>query len=295
MVLGYGPYTLSQSMIPAVRRVLEIPLPQRPLFAWWLTENPPDSRWPSVLINLASRLRIHLDRVLEPYRTILPNFFRSALFRGHRLRVYGELRWVQQQGVLDVLAVTSAFRAAFYRQHGFAPVLAPLGYHPVYGEDLGMNRDIPVAFLGNLDSPRRKRLLPPILRALQQHGIQVDIKAGLYGAERTRYLNRVQVMLNVLRAPQDYVGQRFLLGAANKALVVTEPFSNEEAFKADRHLVVASLNSIVDAILHYAANPEERRFITENAYKFVTQELTIEQSVTRILEQASRRRDQDEI
>ena len=72
----------------------------------------------------------------------------------------------------------------------------------------------------------------------------MDFQTGLYGDERTRYLNRVQVLLTILRAPQDYVGQRFLLGAANKALVVTEPISNEEAFKADKHLVVAGLNSM---------------------------------------------------
>jgi Glycosyl transferases group 1 len=292
MVLGYGPFTPVQSMLPVARRILEIPLSKRPLFAWWLTENSPDPRWPAMLVDLAARLRIQMDCALEPYSTKLPHFLRSTFFRGHRLRVFGELRWVQQQGVLDVFAVTSAARAAFYHRHGFNPVLAPLGYHPVYGKDLGLNRDIPVAFLGNLDSPRRKRLLPPILRELQQHGIQVDFQTGLYGDERTRYLNRVQVLLTILRAPQDYVGQRFLLGAANKALVVTEPISNEEAFKADKHLVVAGLNSMADIILHYLANPEERKPIVERAYRFVTQELTIQQSVARILEQASRQRDQ---
>lgn len=291
MVLGYGPFTPIQSMLPVARRVLEIPRSKRPLFTWWLTENSPDPHWPSRLVDLAARLRIQTDRALEPYRTRMPHNLRKAFFRGHRLRVFGELRWVQQQGVLDVFAVTSAERAAFYRRHGFDPVLAPLGYHPVYGNDLGLHRDIPVAFLGNMDSPRRKRLLQPILHVLQQHGVSVDFKAGLYGDERTRYLNRVQILLNILRAPQDYVGQRFVLGAANKALVVTEPVSSDEAFKADEHLVVAGLSSMAETVLHYLKNPDERTPIVDRAHRFVTQELTIQKSVARILEQASRRRE----
>ena len=291
MVLGYGPFTPVQSMVPVARRILEIPPPKRPLFAWWLTENSPDPRWPSGLVDFAARLRIQTDRFLEPHRTRLPSNLRSLFFRGHRLRVFGELRWVQQQGILDVFAVTSAARAHFYRRHGFDPVLAPLGYHPVYGKDLGLHRDIPVAFLGNMDSPRRKRLLPPILQALQKHGIRVDIKTRLYDDERTRYLNRVQILLNILRARQDYVGQRFVLGSANKALVITEPLASDEAFKAGEHLVDAELSSMAETVLHYLENPQERTLIVERAYRFVTEELTIQQSVAGILEKASQRRE----
>jgi hypothetical protein len=295
MVLGYGPFSPLQSMLPAARRVLDFPPSQRPLFAWWLTENSPDPRWPSGLVDFAARMRIQTDRLLESHRTQLPYNLRMLFLRGHRLRVFGELRWVQQQGILDVFAATSAARAYFYRRHGFDPVLAPLGYHPVYGKDLGLHRDIPVAFLGNMDSPRRKRLLPPILQVLQKHGIQVDLKTRLYGDERTRYLNRVQILLNILRAPQDYVGQRFVLGSANRALVVTEPVAPDEAFKAGEHVVVAGLSSLAETVLHYLEHPEERTPIVERAHRFVTQELTIQQSVAGILEKASQQRERGKV
>jgi hypothetical protein len=207
--------------------------------------------------------------------------------RGHRLRIYGELSWLRKLGVLDVLAVTSESRANYLRRAGFRPIVVPLGYHQAsYGTDLGLGRDIEVGFLGNLEASRRRRLLDRISRGLASQGLQISVQSDLYGKHRTHWLNRTRILLNILRASQDFVGQRFLLGAANKALVVSEPFPDHGPFVPGQHLVVEPPERIVDAIAFYAAEESRRRAIVERAYLFVTQDLAIERMVARIIEQA---------
>jgi glycosyltransferase involved in cell wall biosynthesis len=224
----------------------------------------------------------------------LPEKLNNFLLSGHRLRVYGELCWVRERGILDVLAITSASRTKYYQSRGFDPVFAPLGYHPVYGTDLGLTRDIPVAFLGNIDSSRRKQILFPIINELEKRGVSVETITHLYGSERTQFLNRVIIMINILRAPQDYVGQRFILGTANKSLVVSEPYCDGEAFQPGKHLVVSPINRMVDTILEYLSNPELRKPIVDRAYAFVQQEFLIQNSVSRLLEKAARVKTENE-
>ena len=93
-------------------------------------------------------------------------------------------------------------------------------------------------------------------------------------------------MLNVLRAPQDFVGQRFLLASANKSLVISEPLLDHEPFVPGQHLVIAPLEKIPDTIQYYLANENKRREIVDRAYQFVTSELTSVNSVGRILAKA---------
>lgn len=293
MVIGYGPFTIQQSPFKIGQQLLKMPVQKRPAFVWWLTENIPDPRFPIELTKVAAMLRLLADRLFSSSALKLPLALQQILLRGHRLRVYGELRWLRQKGVLDVLAITSYNRALYYRRSGMDCVEAPLGYHPIYGSDLNLPRDIQVVFLGNMDSERRQQFVPPLFDELRKRDVNVVIKTRIYDEERTEFLNRTCILLNVLRAPQDYVGQRFLLGAANKALVISEPIPGEEPFRPGEHLVTCSLETMADTIGIYLANQQKRQQIVDAAYRFVTQELTIEKSVRRILDKARQCRNKE--
>jgi hypothetical protein len=286
LVLGYGPFSLeSGALLPLAEGLAAMPRPQRPAFAWWLTEGVPDPRLPGWLVDGLAGLRLAADRSLAAAPGHARAGWQEPFSKGHRLRILGQLRWAHARGLLSVVAVTSASRADYLRQRGLPTIVVPLGYHRVYGADLGLPRDIPVAFLGDTDAPRRRRLLPGLLAQLAERGIPVQVENNLYGEARTQFLNRTRILLNVLREPQDFVGQRFLLAAANKALVVSEPFNDGEPFVRGRHLAVAPLAGLADAAAAYLADEVARTQLVDRAYHFVTHELTTAQMVGRIIQQ----------
>lgn len=199
---------------------------------------------------------------------------------GHRLRIFGELRWLQAHGVLDVLAVTSPVRARYWQARGLNPIVVPLGYEErSYGRASDLPRDIMVGFLGDLRAKRRIQILMRVARALDARGIPIEIETALYGQARTQFLNRSRILLNILRAPQDFVGQRFLLAGANKTLIVSEPLQDSEPFQNGQHLVAAPIDELADRIAHYLHHEHERARLVENAYHLVTCELTTKNMV----------------
>jgi hypothetical protein len=287
LILGYGPFTVEEgSILPVARQLLDLPPARRPIFAWWLTEGVPDARYPDWFVTAASKLRLKADDLLLHNRPPNQSSWRNLALKGHRLRVFGQLKQVKEQGLLDVLAVTSSSRAEYLKQRGLDPIVAPLGYHPTYGEDRHIDRDIDVAFLGNTSAPRRQQLLPKLFNELEELGINVTVETFLYGDKRTEFLNRSRILLNVLRAPQDFVGQRFLLASANKSLVISEPMLDHKPFVPGQHLVMAPLEKIPQTIHYYLTHEKRRQEITDMAYQFVTSELTTANSVGRILAKA---------
>ena len=287
LVLGYGPFTLELgSILPVAKQLLDLPPAQRPIFAWWLTEGIPDPRFPTWLVNIASQLRLKADHLLANGSSSPRSHWRDLALKGHRLRIFGQLNWVRERQLLDVLAVTSASRAEYLQKQGFSPIVVPLGYDPIYGADMGLEREIEVAFLGNTSAPRRQRLLPNLFDELAKRGIQVVVENNVYGEARNKFLNRSRILLNVLRAPQDFVGQRLLLGSANKTLVISEPINDSLPFIPGQHMVVASLDELAEKVHFYLSNENKRQEIVDRAYRFVFEELTTTKMVGRILAQA---------
>jgi glycosyltransferase involved in cell wall biosynthesis len=287
LILAYGPFSIAGSMLPVGGRLLSLPADQRPKFVWWLTEGIPDRSIPQWLIDLLARARLRLDRSITSGYSSTRSMSQARWLRGHRLRVIGELKWFNRHHLLDVLVVTASVRAEYLRQHGLRPIVVPLGYDPdQYGRDLNLTRDMDVCFLGQVAPSRRLNLLTHLTRDLERRGISVSIHSTLYAVERTRFLNRSKIMLNILRAPHDYVGQRLLLGAANKALVVSEPMQDCAPLVAGQHLVVAPIDQLADTIEYYLKNEPARRSIVDDAYRFIQQEMPIERSMKPILDQA---------
>jgi spore maturation protein CgeB len=90
----------------------------------------------------------------------------------------------------------------------------------------------------------------------------------------------------VLRAPQDFVGQRFLLAAANKTVVISEPVNDSLPFVPGKHMVVTQFDDLADKVAYYLKHEQERQALAENAYQFVSEELTSTNMVGRILTKA---------
>jgi hypothetical protein len=107
---------------------------------------------------------------------------------------------------------------------------------------------------------------------------------ALWGEARTALLNRVKILLNIPRFTGEFAALRFILGMANGALVVTEPVYDPFPFVAGRHFVSASMEEIPAVVLHYLQSEEQRRQIADQAYAFVTEELTMERSIARLLD-----------
>ncbi len=287
LVLGYGPFTLDEgSILPVVKQLLDLRPAQRPIFVWWLTEGTPNPHYPDWFVNTMSRLRLRADSLLENGSASRRSYWRDLALKGHRLRIFGQLVSARDQGVLDLLVITCSSRAAYYRERDFNPVVIPLGYDTVYGQDLGLERDIEVVFLGNEAAARRHKVLSGLLHELTNRGIQVNLQNHLYGAARTELLNRSLLMINILREPQDYVGQRFMLAAANKVLVISEPVVDRSPFVPGQHLVTAPLNEMADKVEFYLANDDKRQEIVDRSYRLVTKELTISKMIGRIIEHA---------
>jgi hypothetical protein len=95
-------------------------------------------------------------------------------------------------------------------------------------ETLGLERDIDVLFLGDVRVARRRRALD----FLQSSGINVTVAGSwedpqYWGENRTKLLNRTKILLNIPRTAGDYSGLRMFLGAANGAVILSEPFCRD--------------------------------------------------------------------
>jgi len=189
------------------------------------------------------------------------------------------------KGLPDLLAVSSFAWKSTLADHGIHAHWEPIGYRASDGEDLRRQRDIEVMFLGDLNVPRRRR----ILSRLRTGGL--DVWAGgswtdpsYWNHQRTELLNRVRVMLNIQRQPGEIAAHRLILGMANGAMVVSEPILNPTPFAEGLHFRSSPESDLEGLIRHYLACERERQAIATAGHRFVTTELTMRQSVHRLLQ-----------
>lgn len=204
------------------------------------------------------------------------------------------LRSLYAKGLIDLLIVSMEGRTLMLRERGMDAIHVPLGYAPSFGRDLSIQRDIDVVFLGDLipglETRRRK-----LIHRLRRDGVDIEVVGSYendayWGESRTRFLNRTKILLNLHRFPGDLAGLRLMLGMANKALVISEPADFPAPYIPDVHFVSAEIEEIPERIEYYLANDEARKDIVESGHRFVTEDLTMEQSVTSILNLCEARR-----
>lgn len=293
VVLSYGPWG---SLVPLANQLLACPLSRRPLFAWWMTEqlsNPAIPEWAHYLVSMirsrAERLAFR-KRALGEWRLDPRLHWLTA--KALRFRYYGDLHWLRQQGILSVLAVGSQWIAGFLRARGLDPIVAYVGSHPDWGADLGLERDIPVLWIGKLATERRSRVLKRIRAELRERGVEVLMIDGVenpyvFGHERTVLLNRTRIVLSVLRAKWDNHSMRYFLAAPNRAMIVTEPTLPHTPFVPGVHLVEAPVEQMADTICYYLSHEEDRQSIVDQAYQLAKTDLTMRKAVGQILDQAA--------
>ena len=148
-------------------------------------------------------------------------------------------------------------------------------------------------FLGAQDVPRRNRLL----RSLRKNGIRIHavgsyVDPSCWGEHRTELLNRTKILLNLARTPGEFPDLRLIMGMANKALVISEPIYRPDPFVPGRHFISVSIDEMPEKIRYYLAHDEERASIGERAHRLITQDVTMERSVSRILDLLSVRAQQ---
>lgn len=273
IVLACGPNT--GSMMPVARCLEARRRADRPYFVWWLCENAPDLNWPARASQFLGGVRFRADRALERLGRdpAVPGFWTQ----GHRARVMGELGYFHARGLVDLLAVNSGLRAKVLGRLGIRAVFAPLGYAPIYGRDLGLVRDIDVLFLGRPGNRRRQSIVRALDADLSRRGYRLVVHDGSQGylgyEERTLYLNRVKILLNVLKSPRDMTGCRLVMGMANQSLVVSETLADPTPFTPERHYVEARAARLSELVVHYLEDHAERQRITREAYRFVQSEL----------------------
>ncbi len=245
---------------------------ERPLVVIWHAEPLPPPKAAGL-----PRPRLHLREVAK---ILLRDARATDVYTN-----YYRLRRLAEKGIPDVLAVSTMGRYEFLVECGISANWVPLGYYHELGRDMGLPRNIDALFLGVGEIPRRKRLL----KRLRRCGINLLAMGNFFdpacwGENRTKLLNRAKILINISRHPGELSGFRLILGMANKALVISEPIHNPNPYIPGKHFVCATMEEMPDVIRYYLAHHKERENIVNEGFRLATEEVTLANSISRILE-----------
>jgi len=289
-LLTFGPYN---RILPIWQNNARIAPGRRPIVIHWNTEGMPDLRIPLKFIRALGALRSKIgrmgysgsifDKFLYSLRPVL-NIDQSF----KRYRYQGDYDYAFRKGWLHVLSDSSHIYSQIRSKMGIPTLYAPWGASQRWYEDLGLKRDLDVLWIGKRGSQRRSRILGRVFKALKSKGLNVYIGDNeenpfVFGEERTRYLNRAKITLNVTRTWYDDNFSRFTMACPNRSLVVSEPLLPHcPEFKENVHYVSAKIEDLANTIVYYLDHEEERRQIIDNAYELMMSELKFEKSLRKM-------------
>ena len=289
-LLTFGPY---DKILPIWQSNARIPPSRRPVAIHWNTEGMPDLRIPPLVVRALGAMRSKigrmsssgsaLDRFLYSIRSVsdIDQSFK-------RYRFHGDYEYAYRMGWLHVLSDTSHVYSQIRSKIGIPTIYAPWGASQRWYEDLGLKRDIDVLWMGKRGSQRRSRILDLVFKELKLRGVNVysaddEENPFIFGEERTRYLNRTKITLNITRTWYDDNFSRFAIACPNRSLVVSEPvLPHCTEFKANVHYVSAKIENITNTIVYYLEHEEERWQIVDAAYELMMTELKFENSLRRM-------------
>ena len=298
VLMTFGPY---DKVLPMWQNVAVRPKGQRPVVAHWNTEGMPDIRIPYRVMKSLGLIRSWLGRMSQA-NTRLTRVL-SAVSSGHwkgyrfsRYRYTGDYEYGYRKGWLHVLADSSLIYCRIRSQGGLPTLYAPWGGSTILYDQMNLERDIDVLWIGKRGSARRSHILDQVVRQLKPHGVRIHIADNvenpfIFNGERTEYLNRSKVTLNITRTWYDDNFSRFVLAAPNRSLIVSEPVLEHcREFKPGLHYVAAKIPELAKTILYYLQNDQERHQIVENAYRLVTRDLLFANSLKSILAEVEKAR-----
>lgn len=283
IVFSFAPYG---QFLPLVHQLEQMPPGRRPVLVHWNTEGIPDLRIPWFLTRTISAGRSWLERARHDLTQRLgPVTGSKSLLsvldsRMLRFRYVGDYYYALSKGVLNVFADSSAVYSQLHNRRGLPTIFAPWAATPQWYADLNLERDIDVLWMGNQQSRRRRTLLERVRQELLRHGVAIYMADNIenpfiFRKERTRFLNRAKITLNITRTWYDDNFSRFALAAPNRSLIVSEHMLPHcPAYEAGVHYVAVAPEQLAETILFYLAHPAERERIVENAYRLSTSRLT---------------------
>lgn len=296
-LLTFGPYN---KILPIWEDNSRLARNRRPVVIHWNTEGMPDLRIPSMLIRLFGAMRSRIGRMSHS-RSSFERFIHSTRAVSNidqsfkRYRYHGDYDYAFRKGWLDVLADSSHIYSQIRSKIGVPTIYAPWGASQRWYKDLGLERDIDVLWMGKRGTDRRGHILDQVFKELKSRGLKVyigdnEVNPFIFGDERTRYLNRAKITLNVTRTWYDDNFSRFSMACPNRSLVVSEsllPHCPE--FKKDVNYVSAKIKDLADTIVYYLEHDKDRKRIVDNAYNLMVTELKFENSLRRMLAAAQQR------
>ena len=203
------------------------------------------------------------------------------MYRTERLVRHFKAPWVNK------LITSMVSRKEHLRHYGIDAEVVPVGWHPLWGQYQDKTRDIDIVFLGHRRrrGERRSSVLRSVQKKLASHGYSVTVvDRNCYGQQRTDLLNRTKILLDVVRAPWELPGMRLLIGLSCGALVVSAGFSGDSSpYRNGTHFVAAANDTLADTLLYYLKNEDARRTIAAAGRSFVTQTLTLENTLRSLL------------
>jgi hypothetical protein len=289
VVFSFAPYG---NFMALVDRLAALPDALRPFLIHWNTEGIPDMHLPWEYVYPVSRLRSWFGRATTHAGVADKAPFAWLKDRMLRYRYVGDYYSTYQRGLLGIYADSSAVYADIHRRHGLPTTYFPWGSTPSWYADLDAERDVDVLWIGKRGTRRRSTLLDRVRKQLNCHGVDIYMADNvehpfIFREERTEMMNRAKITLNITRTWYDDNFSRFSMAAPNRSLVVSEPMLPHcPEYVAGVHYVAAPIDQLAATILHYLSAEDERRRLTDRAWTLVTEELTMVNSVRRVMEQA---------
>lgn len=204
-----------------------------------------------------------------------------------RYEILGRYQWMRSSydaGWLDRIVVSTQSKTDFLNKMGIPARVVPFGYHPNMGRDLGLEREIDVLFIGELEYGRRKPVLGRLVDELGKLGINLTVESGdCYGDKRNELLSRSKICLNIPRFSWDIPAIRLFMSMGCGSMVVSEHSGDSAPFTPGQHFIQSSADQLPETIAYYLQHDDEREAIARNAQRLVTEELTLQNSISSIL------------
>lgn len=237
---------------------------------------------------LKRRVRDQLGLAAE--RLILSHESRQAQLHPVGLRLMLEqLPWYRSacQGPnrwIDRSACSVATRVQALADLGAPADFIPLGYHPIWGEELPGERDIDVLFIGRLNGAARNQALERVAEPLRKRGHVVHVQSeGCFGDQRTALVSRARVVLNLLGFPWEFPGMRLLFSIGCGAVVVSESCGDTQPWVPGVHFVPATVETMPEVIAGLLANEPRRRAFAHSARTAMLRENSAQRMAEQVL------------
>ncbi|HWQ83830.1 MAG TPA: glycosyltransferase [Anaerolineales bacterium] len=291
----YGPMRSITSLVERFKRELD-----QSKVVLWFTEQLPSPNASKPLQTLLAQTRYLIQSTLETDRllnsTSLHRIVTPFLKRSGRLRAVGEAITLYDNHLLAFLSVFTKRHACFFQANHIPARVIPMGYHPLFGRDLHLEKDIDVLFIGSTVDRRRRTILHQLREWYADQGVRFVIFDGspengfVFGKRRMEMLNRARIFINIFRQPWDDPTFRLLLAGANHTMLLSEKVdsSSRGPFEANVHFGECELGCLGEQTLEYLAHPAEIERITRANAEYIRQDLTMDRQVRKIIARLKR-------